>query len=116
MGVNYKDRVETLTEFAEKLAKKVPYYNSLCEYDNAQFYLDCTEQVYAEIERIEEECLIFEETPLYKAALRMFSGDKVMAHDWMITEVPSLGGERPIDCDEREVLDLIGRIQHGVFC
>ena len=115
MSISNKDRIEVLAEFAEKLGRKVPYHNSLCEYDNAQFYLDCTEQVYAEIERIEEESLVFENNTLFKAALRMFSGDKVMAHDWMITEIPVLGGERPIDCDEREVLALIGRIEHGVF-
>jgi putative toxin-antitoxin system antitoxin component (TIGR02293 family) len=47
-------------------------------------------------------------------------GNKKSASNWLRSEVPSLGGQRPLDILDTdagalEVDDLLGRIEHGVF-
>ncbi|ERT13072.1 DUF2384 domain-containing protein [Photorhabdus temperata] len=54
------------------------------------------------------------------AAVALFEGDKDKAVNWMSKPVRGLGGETPesmIDSESGalEVLDLIGRLEHGVF-
>lgn len=55
-----------------------------------------------------------------QTALGLFEGDNVAAQLWITQPVKGLGGRRPIDMvdsddNARVVLDLIGRLKHGVF-
>ncbi|MDL0433755.1 MbcA/ParS/Xre antitoxin family protein [Marinobacter sp. TBZ242] len=50
---------------------------------------------------------------VWRAAIGLFEG----AERWLHQEVMGLGGERPVDvmrADLQQVLDLIGKIEHGV--
>jgi putative toxin-antitoxin system antitoxin component (TIGR02293 family) len=56
----------------------------------------------------------------FDCALGMMSGDADAAATWMLSPRDVLGGESPLqhlqtEIGAREVEDLIGRIQHGVF-
>jgi putative toxin-antitoxin system antitoxin component (TIGR02293 family) len=67
-----------------------------------------------ESERILRFALIFE-----KAAV-LFEGDLVEAQEWLRQPKKALGGESPLEyasteLGAREVENLIGRIEHGVF-
>ncbi|HSH83852.1 MAG TPA: MbcA/ParS/Xre antitoxin family protein [Guyparkeria sp.] len=48
-------------------------------------------------------------------------GDQAAAERWLTTPKPALAGQIPLDLaqqgeeGEREVLDLLGRLEHGVF-
>lgn len=53
-------------------------------------------------------------------ALELFEGDRDAAVEWLTTPQRALGGEPPIevartDVGAREVENLIGRIEHGVY-
>ena len=57
---------------------------------------------------------------IYDAALDLFSGDKADAREWLLSPVRGLNNARPIDYARtdygaREVRNLIGRLEHGVF-
>ncbi len=57
---------------------------------------------------------------VYKSAVDLFEGDKAMAKEWLLSPVRGLGGRRPIEmvattAGAEAVLDLIGRLEHGVF-
>ena len=57
---------------------------------------------------------------IYDATLDLFSGDKADAREWLLSPVRGLNNSRPIDYARtdygaREVRNLIGRIEHGVF-
>ena len=57
---------------------------------------------------------------VYKATLDLFSGDQESAKQWLVHEVRGLGGKRPIDmlstsAETEAVLNLIGRLEHGVY-
>lgn len=48
----------------------------------------------------------------------MFGGDRAAAESWLHQEAMGLGWQRPIDVmkqDAQQVLDLITRIDHGVY-
>lgn len=52
--------------------------------------------------------------------LELFEGDAGAARRWLSTSQPALGGTAPLDVAKtdtgmREVEDLIGRLEHGVF-
>jgi len=54
---------------------------------------------------------------VWRAAIGLFEGDRAAAERWLHQEVMGLGGKRPVDvmrADPQQVLDLIGRIEHGV--
>lgn len=56
---------------------------------------------------------------VYGKALGLFDGDLVKARHWLSTPKVALGGESPLDYSRvdvgaQEVVDLIGRIEHGV--
>lgn len=60
------------------------------------------------------------EIELRKAAIDLFSGDEQSADEWMNKPAKALNGSKPIDmtnsdAELRLALDLIGRLQHGVF-
>jgi putative toxin-antitoxin system antitoxin component (TIGR02293 family) len=53
-------------------------------------------------------------------AIELFDGDNQAAHEWLLTPQPALGNETPVtvartELGAREVENLIGRIEHGVF-
>jgi putative toxin-antitoxin system antitoxin component (TIGR02293 family) len=57
---------------------------------------------------------------VFGRALELFEGDAAGATDWLLSSQPALGGLAPIDAAEteigsREVEDLIGRLEHGVY-
>jgi putative toxin-antitoxin system antitoxin component (TIGR02293 family) len=57
---------------------------------------------------------------LYERAAELFDGDVVNARQWMSQPKKALGGESPLDyaateLGAREVENLIGRLEHGVF-
>ncbi len=57
---------------------------------------------------------------IFELAVEMFEGDTVGARKWLQTPQPGLGGETPLDfasteVGSREVENLIGRLEHGVF-
>jgi putative toxin-antitoxin system antitoxin component (TIGR02293 family) len=53
-------------------------------------------------------------------SLELFEGDRDGAVEWLLTSQPALGGASPMDVAKteigaREVEDLIGRLEHGVY-
>ncbi|WP_233266249.1 type II RES/Xre toxin-antitoxin system antitoxin [Cobetia sp. L2A1] len=57
---------------------------------------------------------------VYKSAVDLFEGDKAKAKEWLLSPVRGLGGRRPVEmvattAGAEAVLDLIGRLEHGVF-
>ncbi|MGB3635213.1 MAG: antitoxin Xre-like helix-turn-helix domain-containing protein [Rubrobacteraceae bacterium] len=56
---------------------------------------------------------------VYGRALELFGGDLDKAQHWLSTPKVALGGESPLDYSRvdvgaQEVVDLIGRIEHGI--
>ena len=57
---------------------------------------------------------------VYKSAVDLFEGDQQRARRWLLNSVRGLGGRRPVEmvattAGAEAVLDLIGRLEHGVF-
>lgn len=57
---------------------------------------------------------------VFGKALELFEGDRDAAAEWMFSPLPALGGETPIEISRtelgsREVENLAGRIEHGVY-
>ncbi len=53
-------------------------------------------------------------------SLELFEGDRDGAVEWLLSSQPALGGASPMDVAKtevgaREVEDLIGRLEHGVY-
>jgi len=52
------------------------------------------------------------DTRLLEAAISLF-GDRALAIDWLSKPMRAFGGQRSLDVDIEEVLELIGRLEHG---
>lgn len=55
---------------------------------------------------------------IWRAAIDLFGGDRTAADKWLNSEAIGLGWKRPIDViqeDAQQVLDLITRIDRGVY-
>lgn len=57
---------------------------------------------------------------VYKSVIDLFEGDRERARRWLLNPVRGLGGRRPVEmvattAGAEAVLDLIGRLEHGVF-
>lgn len=57
---------------------------------------------------------------VFEAACRLFSGDVAAARHWLNTAGPAFEDRSPLEYSDTEpgalfVLDMIGRIEHGVF-
>ena len=57
---------------------------------------------------------------LFGKALALFEGDGDAAREWLGAQAPALGGQTPLgaartEAGAREVENLIGRLEHGVF-
>jgi putative toxin-antitoxin system antitoxin component (TIGR02293 family) len=68
----------------------------------------------------EESDRLLRASRVFGRALELFEGDRDAAAEWMFSPLPALGGETPIDISRtdvgsREVENLAGRIEHGVF-
>ncbi|WP_256678773.1 antitoxin Xre/MbcA/ParS toxin-binding domain-containing protein [Pseudomonas sp. SCT] len=60
------------------------------------------------------------EIELIKSATDLFAGDEQSAAEWLNKPAKALNGRKPTDmtgsdAELRLALDLIGRLQHGVF-
>ncbi|QDV99007.1 DUF2384 domain-containing protein [Pseudomonas sp. KBS0707] len=47
-----------------------------------------------------------------EAATALF-GDTTLVIDWLSKHSRAFGGKRPLDVDTKDVLTLIGRLEHG---
>lgn len=70
--------------------------------------------------KIDESDRLYRFAVVLKAATDLFEGDYERARHWLINPVRGLGDRRPVDMIETSaglnaVLDLIGRLEHGVF-
>jgi len=57
---------------------------------------------------------------IFDLAVDLFEGDVAEARKWLLSPQPGLGGEVPLDfasteVGAREVENLLGRLEHGVF-
>ncbi|GAA5141198.1 type II RES/Xre toxin-antitoxin system antitoxin [Thalassotalea piscium] len=57
---------------------------------------------------------------VFQAALDLFEGDKLKSSQWLNSSVKGLGDRKPIDmlktsAESQAVLNLIGRLEHGIF-
>jgi putative toxin-antitoxin system antitoxin component (TIGR02293 family) len=69
--------------------------------------------------RADESDRVLRLSRVYGGALGLFGGDLDRASRWLSTPKVALGGETPLDYSRvdvgaQEVLDLVGRIEHGV--
>jgi putative toxin-antitoxin system antitoxin component (TIGR02293 family) len=70
--------------------------------------------------KVDESDRLYRFAEIFKAATDLFEGDKNRAHQWLLNPVRGLGGRRPVEmlttsAEVEAVLDLIGRLEHGVF-
>jgi len=57
---------------------------------------------------------------IFARAVEFFEGDREAASEWMLSPLPALGGVTPndaatTDLGVRDVENLIGRMEHGVY-
>jgi putative toxin-antitoxin system antitoxin component (TIGR02293 family) len=69
---------------------------------------------------MEESDRLLRASRIFGRALELFEGDRDAAVEWMFSPQPALGGETPIEIartelGSREVENLAGRIEHGVY-
>ncbi|GHB12701.1 antitoxin [Modicisalibacter luteus] len=70
--------------------------------------------------KLDEGDRLYRFAEVYKSAVDLFEGDNQRANKWLLNPVRGLGGHRPVDmistsAGAEAVLDLIGRLEHGVF-
>jgi putative toxin-antitoxin system antitoxin component (TIGR02293 family) len=68
----------------------------------------------------EESDRLLRASRIFAGALDLFEGDAEAARAWLARPAPALGGATPVsiagtDFGAREVENLIGRLEHGVF-
>ncbi len=68
----------------------------------------------------EESDRLLRASRIFEMAVDLFEGDKDEARGWLLTSNPALAGTSPLEFTStevgaREVENLIGRLQHGVF-
>jgi putative toxin-antitoxin system antitoxin component (TIGR02293 family) len=66
-----------------------------------------------ESERIVRET--HERQELLSAAVVLFEGDEEAAKKWLKQPLSALSGKSPAEAPFKDVMDLIGRLEHGVF-
>ena len=47
-------------------------------------------------------------------ATQLFEGDELSAKQWLKTPSKALGGSAPSECSDEDVMELVGRIEHGI--
>jgi len=68
----------------------------------------------------EESDRLLRASRVFGKALELFEGDRDAASEWMSSAQPALGGDTPIEVSRtelgsREVENLVGRLEHGVY-
>lgn len=68
----------------------------------------------------EESDRLLRASRVFEMAVDLFEGDLDEARQWLLTPNPALGGHTPLvftstEVGAREVENLIGRLEHGVF-
>lgn len=68
----------------------------------------------------EESDRLLRASRVFGRALELFEGDRSATAEWLFSAQPALGGESPIEVartelGSREVENLVGRIEHGVY-
>lgn len=68
----------------------------------------------------EESDRLYRLAEIFNDAIELFEGDEEKARKWLNHPVKGLGGKRPVDmaitsAETDAALDLIGRLEHGVF-
>ncbi len=68
----------------------------------------------------EESDRLYRLAEIFNAAIELFENDEEKARKWLNHPVKGLGGERPVDmaitsAETDAAIDLIGRLEHGVF-
>ncbi|MCE7510403.1 MULTISPECIES: antitoxin Xre/MbcA/ParS toxin-binding domain-containing protein [Alloalcanivorax] len=69
--------------------------------------------------KIDEGDRLYRFAEVLKAATDLFEGDKARARQWLLNPVRGLGGRCPVEmiatsAEAEAVLNLIGRLEHGV--
>lgn len=69
---------------------------------------------------VDESDRLYRFAEVLNAASELFEGDNERARQWLLNPVRGLGGRRPLEmiatsAETEAVLDLIGRLEHGVF-
>ncbi|KAF0805256.1 hypothetical protein A6D6_02493 [Alcanivorax xiamenensis] len=69
--------------------------------------------------KMEEGDRLYRFAEVLKSATDLFEGDKARARQWLLNPVRGLGGRRPVEmiatsAEAEAVLNLIGRLEHGV--
>jgi len=69
---------------------------------------------------LEESDRLYRFAEVLNATVELFEGDQDQAGVWLLSSLRGLGGRRPVDmiatsAETEAVLDLIGRLEHGVF-
>ncbi|MFH1804448.1 MAG: antitoxin Xre/MbcA/ParS toxin-binding domain-containing protein [Pseudomonadota bacterium] len=70
--------------------------------------------------KVDESDKLYRFAEVLKAATDLFEGDKAQARHWLLSPVYGLGGVLPVEmiatsAGTNAVLDLIGRLEHGVL-
>ncbi|WP_240407701.1 antitoxin Xre-like helix-turn-helix domain-containing protein [Halomonas sp. JS92-SW72] len=70
--------------------------------------------------RLDEGDRLYRFAVVYKSAIELFEGDRELARRWILNPVQGLDGRRPVEMvtttvGTKAILDLIGRLEHGVF-
>ncbi|MGP9652833.1 type II RES/Xre toxin-antitoxin system antitoxin [Halomonas sp. AOP35-4E-18] len=69
---------------------------------------------------VDESDRLYRFAEVFNATTELFEGDNDRARQWLLNPVRGLGDRRPVDmlatsAETEAVLDLIGRLEHGVF-
>lgn len=70
--------------------------------------------------KVDESDRLYRFAEILKSTTDLFEGDRQQARQWLLHPVKGLGGRRPVEmlttsAEAGSVLDLIGRLEHGVF-
>lgn len=69
---------------------------------------------------VDESDRLYRFAEVFNAATELFEGDNERARQWLLNPVRGLGSRRPVEmivtsAETEAILDLIGRLEHGVF-
>lgn len=52
---------------------------------------------------------------VFEAAIKLFGGNEAEAINWLNKPALALGGVKPVEANNADVLNLIAQIEHGVY-
>jgi len=70
--------------------------------------------------KLDESERLYRFAVVFKSAVELFEGDRERARHWILNPVQGLEGRRPVEMvtttvGTKAVLDLVGRLENGVF-